>query len=214
MTPLPAGDVEIDLRDEHQPVVVAAPVRPRLRRRVFAAARRSLPVAGWLAVFVLIGVLFLPTVLGFSRYAIVGGSMSPTFDRGSAVFSQPEPVSALQVGDIITYLPPPDAGIDTLVTHRISDISEAESGELLFRTKGDANEEADPWTFSLDAETQNVVRFSVPYLGTVLTRLADPDLRRIAIGVPAGVIALGAVMELFGIAPLREQLARRRTTPA
>jgi len=209
--PLPDGDVEIDLRDPRRPTVIAvAPVRRRPLRAVLRALRRALPVAGWLAVFALVGLLFLPTLLGFSRYAIVGGSMSPTFERGSAVFSQPEPVSALRVGDIITYVPPADSGIDTLVTHRIVEISETETGEPLFRTKGDANEADDPWTFSLDAEVQNVVRFSVPHLGTALTALADPDVRQIVIGVPAGLIALGAVMELLGIAPLRQQLARRR----
>lgn len=220
--PLPAGDVEIDLRDGHDPALTrgetatpAAPGRPAPRplRVAGRLLLRSLPAAGWLLVFALIGVLFLPTALGFSRYAIVGGSMSPTFERGSAVFSQPEPVSALQVGDVITYVPPSGSGIDTLVTHRIVEITETEAGEPLFRTQGDANADPDPWTFTLDQDTQNVVRFWVPHLGTVLTELARPEVRQVVIGIPAALIALGAVGELLGVRPLRQQLAARRTRP-
>lgn len=215
VAPLPADDVEIDLRDHGRPRVVAVP-RPRRRpvRTALRAVRRSLPVAGWLVVFGIVALLFLPTLLGFSRYAIVGGSMSPTFERGSAVFSQPQPVDALRVGDIITYVPPPAVGIDHLVTHRIVEITESDAGEPMFRTKGDANATADPWTFSLDAAEQNVVVFSIPHLGTVLTELSDPAVRRIVVGIPAGLIGLGAVLELVGVAPMGELLRRRRRTAA
>lgn len=214
LTPADA-DIDIDLRDgqaevsarvhdrdAEPPVVAVVAARPRWRRIV--------GLAGWVAVSAVIGLLFLPTALGYSRYAIMGGSMSPTYELGSAVFEKPVPVASLEVGDVITYVPPGSTGIDTYVTHRIVEITETDDGQPRFRTQGDANEAVDPWTFTLDRETQNVVRFSVPHLGTALTNLADPDVRQLVIGIPAGFIALGAVLELLGIGSLRQLVSRRR----
>ena len=224
------ADVEIDLRDgqDLRVNVVPAhddpatstdpgtPVRSRRRplRMLAVAVRRSLPVGAWVLVVAVVALLVLPTVLGFSRYAIMGGSMSPTFELGSAVFSQDVPVDALRVGDVITYVPPPDTGIDTFVTHRITEIAAAEDGRPLFRTKGDANDSVDPWTFTLDDQRQDVVAFSVPHLGTALTWLSDPCTRQLVIGIPAALIGLGAVLELFGVGSVRELVARRRSPVA
>lgn len=217
-------DLEIDLRDGREPAVspasqpvttstapgTPAPARRRPLRRLARAVRRTLPVGAWVIVVAIVALLVLPTVLGFNRYAIMGGSMSPTFELGSAVFSQDVPVEALRVGDVITYVPPASTGIDNLVTHRIVDVAEAEDGRPLYTTKGDANEAADPWEFTLDAPRQDVVAFSVPHLGTVLTWLSDPGTRQLVIGIPAAMIAGGAVLELLGFASLRELLGRLR----
>lgn len=186
------------------PDAATSATNPARRRRL----ARLVPVAFWTLTFVAAGLLFLPTVLGYSRYAIVGGSMSGTFERGSAVFAEPVPVEDLVVGDVITFVPPPQFNVDTFVTHRIHDIDTLADGTPRFRTKGDANEDVDPWRFTLDQADQNVVRFAVPHLGHVLVTIADPDFRQWAIGVPAGLIALGAVSELAGVDPRR--LLRRR----
>jgi signal peptidase len=158
----------------------------------------------------LVGVLFLPTLLGYSRYAIVGASMQGTYDRFSAVYETPVPVTELAVGDVITYVPPPESGISTYVTHRIVEIEETDDGRPLFRTKGDANPIEDPWQFTLDRPEQNVVRFSIPWLGWFLLKLADPGFRQLAIGIPAAFIALGALLELLGI----DRRGRRRDVAA
>ena len=147
-------------------------------------------------------VVLAPAMWGWERYAIVSGSMSGTYDRGSLVFAEVVPVQALRVGDVITYLPPPDSGVDHLVTHRIASI---ENGVL--RTKGDANEAADPWTFTLSEPTQARVRAGVPYAGYGLAALGRRDVRMIVIGLPALLIAG------FALARLWRQLgveARRR----
>lgn len=154
----------------------------RRGRRVLAtllAAGMTLAAAG----FVLAG------LAGFQRYVIVGGSMTGTYDLGSVVFDRPVPVRELRVGDVITYLPPPDAGVPHLVTHRIAQIRSVD-GHTVFRTKGDANPAADPWRFQLDAPTQARVQLSVPYVGFVSYALAQRWVRILLIGVPAGLIAL------------------------
>ena len=101
------------------------------------------------------------------------------------------PVADLKTGDIITYVPPAESGIDNLVTHRIVSIK----GDT-FRTKGDNNPQPDPWTFQLTAATQPVHRFHVPYVGFALLALQDRTFRMIAIGIPAALIALRALVQL------------------
>jgi signal peptidase I len=99
--------------------------------------------------------VLLPALLGWERYVIVSGSMTGSYDRGSLVLADVVPVDDLKVGDVITYMPP--AG-DHLITHRIAWVGRDQAGSRLFRTKGDANPVADPWTFRLDQPTQARVR--------------------------------------------------------
>jgi signal peptidase I len=171
---------------------------------------RAAAALGWLAVIVGALAMVVPSLLGFDRYVIVSGSMHPLLDRGSIVFSKPVPTDDLRVGDIITYLPPAQSGVDHLVTHRISSISTGDQGQRVFRTKGDANPGADPWVFQLDTSEQNTLRFSVPVLGYGLLWLADPHIRMVVIGVPAAIIALLALFELLGVQP---RIPRRPARP-
>jgi signal peptidase len=113
------------------------------------------------------------------------------------VFDQVVPVASLKLGDVITYRPPAGAGPDHLVTHRIAAITTDQSGGRVFRTKGDANEVADPWTFSLREGKQARVRAGVPYVGYVISALSDRRLRMLVIGVPAALIALSSIAGLW-----------------
>lgn len=163
------------------------------------AARRTARLLGRLTLALVVlgcGAYLLPSLMGYERYVITGGSMSGSIEKGSVVFTQARPVADLEVGDVITYLPPADSGVGTLVTHRISEIEQDDAGRSVLRTKGDANASVDPWTFSLLADTQPVVAGSVPALGYPLMALADRGTRMLVIGVPAGAIALLALVEL------------------
>lgn len=141
-------------------------------------------------------VLVLPAALGWQRYVIVSGSMTGTYDRGSLVLDEVVPVSSLKVGDVITYRPPAGSGPDGLVTHRIASITADKLGHPVYRTKGDANASADPWTFSLRNREQARVRAGIPYAGFALAALSRRDLRMLVVGVPAALIAL---MTLAGL---------------
>jgi signal peptidase I len=162
-------------------------------------ARRMLRRAGD-AVIVIALLLSLAWVvtgqLGYQRYVITGGSMSGAFEVGAIAFEQAVPVGKLEVGDVITYLPPPDSGVSDLVTHRIVDIDTDPEGALLFQTQGDANADPDPWAFTLPSATQPVVQFTVPSAGYLLIALSDPLTRMLVIGGPAAVVAALALLEL------------------
>jgi signal peptidase len=141
--------------------------------------------------------LVLPAALGWQRYVIVSGSMTGSYDRGSLVLDEVVPVSELREGDVITYQPPAGAGPAGLVTHRIAEITTDEVGRRTFRTKGDANEAADPWTFHLPSGEQARVRLGVPYAGFALAALGRRDLRILIVGVPAALIALMSIAGLW-----------------
>lgn len=173
-------------------------------------ARRVLRWAGVGATVLclaLAAILLIPAALGYQRYVIVSGSMTGTYDRGSIVYDKEVPVQDLKVGDPITYSPPPGASPEELLTHRIVWIGHDQGGGETFRTKGDANETADPWTFTLDKPSQAKVAFSVPYVGYLLAALSIPTVRMLAIGIPAVLVAF---LILAGIWRDAGEEARRR----
>lgn len=139
-----------------------------------------------------------PSLLGYERYVITGGSMTGTIDKGSVVFSRNTPAEDLQVGDVITYQPPAESGVNTLVTHRILSMEPGENGSTVFRTQGDANPDPDPWTFSLVDDEEPVVQHAVPKVGWIMIALADREVRMLVVGLPAAIIALMALAQLIG----------------
>lgn len=169
---------------------------PRPRRSIGARIGSGL-VNVVVIVATLAGIAYLaPSLFGYERYVITGGSMSGTFEKGSIAFEQRVPVEDVTVGDVITYLPPADSGVTHLVTHRIISDTVLPTGQRQMQTQGDANPDPDPWTFELTDSTQPVVRATVPYVGWAFVALADRETRMIAIGIPAGLIALASLVEL------------------
>jgi signal peptidase I len=163
------------------------------------------------ACLALAGLMLLPGLFGYSRYVITSGSMTGTYDRGSIVFDKVVPTSELQVGDAITYTPPAGSGPEGMITHRINSISTGPFGQRVFRTKGDANESVDPWTFSLDSPTQARVAYHVPYVGYIFAALSIPKVRMLVLGLPAlllGIAALGGLRREAHEAATEEGQAR------
>jgi signal peptidase I len=154
---------------------------------------RSASVASWVALgvsMVIAGILVLPTLLGLQRYVIVSGSMVPTISVGSVVYDEVVPVEDLEVGDIITFVPPSEYGIDDPVTHRIVEIGTGDNGETTFRTQGDANAAPDQWTMVLDGPEQARMVRSIPYVGYVYIALSHGWVQLLLIGLPALAIAI------------------------
>jgi signal peptidase len=169
------------------------------RRRQFRSGRAFANVACVATMLVALAFI-VPAALGYQRYVITGGSMGGSLGVGSVAFEKVVPVTDLEVGDIITYLPPPESGVDHLVTHRIVSID----GDL-YRTKGDANADVDPWTFELTDTSQPRVAFSLPYVGYVSLAVQDRGLRILLVGLPAAFIAMISLVQL--VRALRRQPA-------
>jgi signal peptidase len=165
----------------------------KLARRISSALCALALAAG----VVFGGLLVLPALAGWQRYVIVTGSMTGTYDRGSLVLDDVVPVASLKRGDVITYRPPASSGVDHLVTHRIHAITTGPDGRRVFRTKGDANPVADPWTFTLGGPRQARVRIGVPYAGFAVAALSDRRARMLLVGLPAALIALASLAGLW-----------------
>jgi len=183
--------------------------------KTFKAVGNGAVVIAAIVACVVAALMFVPGLLGFDRYVITGGSMSGTFERGSLVVERQVPVSELRVGDIITYLPPAESGISELVTHRIVSVEPAPdgSGSRVFHTKGDANASADPWTFTLADTVQPRVEGWIPLVGWIFVALSAPGIRMLAIGVPAGIIALLFLRDLVRAGRRRDEDASAAVEP-
>ena len=153
---------------------------------------------------VLAALMVLPTLLGYERYVIISGSMEPTIPVGSVVYDEVVPVEDLEVGDVITFVPPAEYGVDDPVTHRIVQIVVADEtssapGALVFRTKGDANEDADPWRMVLDGPEQARVVHHVPYVGYVYMALQVRWVQVLVVAVPAAALIVYVVVTLWRV---------------
>lgn len=77
-------------------------------------------------------------VSGIQLYTVLSGSMEPNYPTGSLIAVKEIEVEELKEGDVITY----KLSGTTIATHRIVEVLD-EDNSLKFRTKGDANEDAD-----------------------------------------------------------------------
>jgi signal peptidase len=115
---------------------------------------------------------------------VLSGSMEPELTVGSLAVTQTVSTEDIKVGDIITFSSPLNG---KLITHRV--IAIKNNPQLKFHTKGDANEEADPYIVS----TNNVVGkvcFHLPYFGHVNQFVKTPLGFILTLGIPGIVIIL------------------------
>lgn len=107
---------------------------------------------------------------GYSSQTIISGSMRDELDVYDLVISRE--CERYNVGDIITFYIPAedddsnnDEGTWKLYTHRIKTI-----GEGYYRTKGDANLEADKWKVDKDNVVGKVV-YKIPKVGKIALKI-------------------------------------------
>jgi signal peptidase len=76
------------------------------------------------------------------------------------------------------------------------------------RTKGDANNAADPWTARLDSATAWQVRAVVPKAGWGIVWLRTPAIRRFAIFFMPALLAILGLWRIWG-SPRKDDAATR-----
>jgi signal peptidase len=108
--------------------------------------------------------------------------MEPAISTGSVVVIQKK--DAYLEGQVVTFGAETSNSIPT--THRIV-ATEVQEGELVYLTKGDANEERDVEAISKE-DVRGVVLFAIPALGYLLDFARQPIGFALLIGVPALVI--------------------------
>ena len=165
----------------------------------------TMTTVAFVLALVLAGLMMVPGLLGLRRYVIATGSMAPTIPRGSIIYDELTPVEDLEVGDIITFVPPPEYHIDRSVTHRIISIETGAAnsnapGERIIRTQGDANDAPDAWNLVLDNPRQPRVAHHLPWIGFVYLALDHRWVQLLVVGLPALLIVIVLVVSLWRLA--------------
>lgn len=109
----------------------------------------------------------IPYLLSLTPMVVLSGSMVPYFNPGDIVLLERTDPAQVKVGDVIAFNPPDAKDKTTFVTHRVVDVIK-KNGTLYFKTKGDNNEDVDPFLVSQQNVYGKAV-FSIPKLG-FLTR--------------------------------------------
>ena len=159
----------------------------RALARVVGQAFMAVLLTSAVAVFLFLAVG--PRFLGYQTSTMLTGSMAPLINPGDVVVTVDTPASELNVGDVITYhIPVDDHRVET---HRIIDITRSADGTTTVRTKGDANNGADPWAATLTGSHADRHAFTVPYLGHAIRALREPMmLNTLMYGAPAAAVLM------------------------
>ena len=106
-------------------------------------------------------------LIGYRVFAVISGSMEPTYRAGDLIYVKEVDVNTIQVDDPITFVMNEDL---VVATHRVVRIDAA---NRCFYTKGDANdqEDSDPVHFN---NVIGVPKFSIPKLGYVSNFVQNP----------------------------------------
>jgi signal peptidase len=145
-------------------------------RRVVAAVAGAF---AWLlvaasAVF-LLGLGIVPHTGWYRTVTVLSASMRPRMPEGSVAIITPERPEQVRVGQVITYQVP--VGDHRIITHRVVAVTEGlGSAHPVIQTKGDANNAPDPWLARIDGGTTWRARFSLPWIGRLISWLRGPTL--------------------------------------
>ena len=149
---------------------------------------RALTIAMLLVALLAIGISVVAvsaTHHGYRALTMQTGSMVPLIKPGDLVLVRRVAPETLQPGDIVSFAAPLGSGL--LVTHRIISRDDSPAGPV-FRTKGDRNDAADPWSFSYQASGWKVVRV-LPGIGR-LQALAQGTTGRLVATLGVFVVTL------------------------
>ena len=143
------------------------------------------------AAFVTVAILLAGVrLVGLEPYAVLSGSMEPTYHTGSLIYVKSVDPYDVEVGQPITFVMNEDL---VVATHRVVEIDKENQR---FYTKGDANENVDgaPVHFN---NLIGVPVYSIPYLGYLANYIQSPPGLYVAIAAGAVLLLMMFLPELF-----------------
>jgi len=166
---------------------------------------------GYYALMAVVGIIILlalvsvfPITGNYKIKVVLSGSMEPAIKTGSIVIIKP--ADNYKVDDVITF--GKDTKKDVPTTHRIIE-TRAVSGEMIFTTKGDANNGSDAQEVKENAVIGKVL-FSVPYAGFLIDFAKKPVGFILLVIVPCGIIAIDELRKIWlEIAKIRKKKKER-----
>lgn len=127
----------------------------------------------------------IPFVFGHSPVIVLSGSMSPEFEAGDMILLKKVDPADLKVGDVICF-----SEEESVVTHRIMEIQQAEDGTDYYITKGDANDIEDLVPAFPDQVQGIYTGIRLPGMGSFAFFLQTPQGMLIFIGGPILLLVL------------------------
>ncbi|WP_164478021.1 signal peptidase I [Nocardioides pantholopis] len=154
------------------------------RQRAGAFVRRALGrLVSWTftallltALVAFLGLAVGPHLFGYRTVTMLTGSMAPEINPGDVIVTKPKPADQVEVGDVLTFRAPVEG--KPVETHRVVKVGRTAQGELVIRTKGDANAAPDPWRARIEGETVWETVRVIPSAGKVLRVLRAPALQQ------------------------------------
>jgi signal peptidase I len=155
--------------------------------------KSKLPVAIKDVIIIGIGVLVVWLGIWFAFganpfYVVSSGSMEPVLNVNDVLIVRDGGSwEGLNVGDIIVFNRP--EGGDRVIVHRIVDMDVARDGEMMIRTKGDANPASIPGTDYPIRQDDYIgkVIYVIPGIG-VITKVISPPVNYIIIAIILAIL--------------------------
>lgn len=138
-------------------------------------------------------------LFGIQVYSVISGSMEPEYPVGSLIYVKKVEPSAIEVGDVITFV----LSNETPATHRVVEIDKENQ---LFYTRGDANFEINEDTGEKEYMEDPPVHFNnligkpvftIPLLGYFAYYIQHPPGMYIAIVAGSILVLLVFLPDLF-----------------
>ncbi len=161
------------------------------------------------ALVLFVGLAVLPALGLYRPVTVLSGSMRPTFSPGDVVIDVPEPISAVRVGQVISYHVP--VGIRQIETHRVVKMT-GPASEPTIQTRGDANNVNDPWTAKLEGTTAWRQVAVIPKLGYLINAMRSSTLHLIAVVLAPLILALLLLADIWGLGG-KLRRPERRSSP-
>lgn len=163
-----------------------------LRRIVWILEIAFSMAAAFAGAFLLFALL--PLEGNYKLMVVQSGSMEPTIPLGSLVLVVPR--SEYTVGDVVTFAPS-EKETDKYVTHRLVGFADDTIG-LLYETKGDANDTADPGSLAKE-KIVGKISLVIPFVGFIFHKMKTP-LGFIAIViVPATIVIYEELKKIYQV---------------
>lgn len=139
-----------------------------------------------------------PSVLGYSLFRVMTGSMEPNIPTNSLIVVRNVEVQTLEKGDVISFYSRDPSLMGEVNTHRILDIRELD-GRYVFTTKGDANNVEDRYV-TYGEDIIGKVVFSSYRLGQAVRLISNPILFVPLIIIPLAIMLGHSIWESVSLA--------------
>jgi signal peptidase len=149
--------------------------------------------------------IFLAPQFGWRVDTVSSGSMEPALKAGGIVITRPVEAEDIKVRDTITFRSPMN---EELTSHRVIAVEAGSSPN--FRTKGDANEDADPFILPADKVVGEVC-FHLPYFGYAAQFIKTPLGFLLTLCLP-GLVVIIVEMRKIWLVLGENKMAKKYTT--